>query len=304
MTSTSEKKTPRRKALGRGLGALLPARPVEVSDKVPTDTTPPSRDQVHQIPIDLVDPNPYQPRRTFRQESLEELARSIQVDGLIQPIVVSPKGDRYTLIVGERRCRAAKLAGKTEIAAIVQQVEPERILEVTLVENIQREDLNPIEVASALERMIQELQLSHEEVAARTGKDRSTISNLLRILKLPKNIQLLVTERRLSLGHARALLSLEDEEQQRVLAERTAAQGLSVRQVERTVRSLTEPRKPASTVTVDDPNVAAAIEEMERALGTPVRVVQRTANKGKIEIEFHSAQDLDRIYTAIVGGRS
>ena len=303
MTTTSQKKTPRRKALGRGLGALLPARPVEVSDKVPTDTTPPSRDQVHQIPIDLVDPNPYQPRRTFRQESLEELARSIQVDGLIQPIVVSPKGDRYTLIVGERRCRAAKLAGKTEIAALVQQVEPERILEVTLVENIQREDLNPIEVASALERMIQELQLSHEEVAARTGKDRSTISNLLRILKLPKDIQLLVTERRLSLGHARALLSLEDEEQQRVLAERTAAQGLSVRQVERTVRSLTEPRKAASTVTVD-PNVAAAIEEMERALGTPVRVVQRTANKGKIEIEFHSAQDLDRIYTAIVGHRS
>ena len=303
MTSTSEKQPPRRKALGRGLGALLPARPVEVADKVSTDTTPPSGDQVHQIPIDLVDPNPYQPRRTFRQESLEELARSIQVDGLIQPIVVSPKGDRYTLIVGERRCRAAKLAGKTEIAAIVQQVEPERILEVTLVENIQREDLNPIEVASALERMIQELQLSHEEVAARTGKDRSTISNLLRILKLPKDIQLLVTERRLSLGHARALLSLEDEEQQRVLAERTAAQGLSVRQVERTVRSLTEPRKAASTVTVD-PNVAAAIEEMERALGTPVRVVQRTANKGKIEIEFHSAQDLDRIYTAIVGGRS
>ena len=303
MTSTSQKKTPRRKALGRGLGALLPARPVEVSDKGPTDTTPPSRDQVHQIPIDLVDPNPYQPRRTFRQESLEELARSIQVDGLIQPIVVSPKGDRYTLIVGERRCRAAKLAGKTEIAAIVQQVEPERILEVTLVENIQREDLNPIEVASALERMIQELQLSHEEVAARTGKDRSTISNLLRILKLPKDIQLLVTERRLSLGHARALLSLEDEEQQRVLAERTAAQGLSVRQVERTVRSLTEPRKAASTVTVD-PNVAAAIEEMERALGTPVRLVQRTAHKGKIEIEFHSAQDLDRIYTAIVGHRS
>ena len=303
MTTTSQKKTPRRKALGRGLGALLPARPGEVSDKVPTDTTPPSRDQVHQIPINLVDPNPYQPRRTFRQESLEELARSIQVDGLIQPIVVSPKGDRYTLIVGERRCRAAKLAGKTEIAALVQQVEPERILEVTLVENIQREDLNPIEVASALERMIRELQLSHEEVAARTGKDRSTISNLLRILKLPKDIQLLVTERRLSLGHARALLSLEDEEQQRVLAERTAAQGLSVRQVERTVRSLTEPRKAASTVTVD-PNVAAAIEEMERALGTPVRVVQRTANKGKIEIEFHSAQDLDRIYTAIVGHRS
>ncbi len=304
MTSTSENQAPRRKALGRGLGALLPTRPVEVSSKVPTVTTPPGGNQVRQIPIDLVDPNPYQPRRTFRQESLEELARSIQIDGLIQPIVVSPKGDRYTLIVGERRCRAAKLAGKTEIAAIIQQVEPERILEVTLVENIQREDLNPIEVASALERMIQELQLSHEEVAARTGKDRSTISNLLRILRLPKDIQLLVAERRLSLGHARALLSLEDHEQQRVLAEKTAAQGLSVRQVERTVRSLTEPRKATTGSTTVDPNVAAAIEEMERALGTPVRVVQRTANKGKIEIEFHSAQDLDRIYIAIVGHRS
>ena len=304
MTSTSENQAPRRKALGRGLGALLPTRPVEVSSKVPTDRAPPGRDQVRQIPIDLVDPNPYQPRRTFRQESLEGLARSIQVDGLIQPIVVSSKGDRYTLIVGERRCRAAKLAGKTEIAAIVQQVEPERILEVTLVENIQREDLNPIEVASALDRMIRELQLSHEEVAARTGKDRSTITNLLRILKLPKDIQLLVAERRLSLGHARALLSLEDHEQQRVLAEKTAAQGLSVRQVERTVRSLTEPRKSAGASATADPNVAAAIEEMERALGTPVRVVQRTANKGKIEIEFHSAKDLDRIYTAIVGHRS
>jgi ParB family chromosome partitioning protein len=268
------------------------------------DTAPPRRDQVRQIPIDLVDPNPYQPRRTFRQSGLEELARSIQLDGLIQPIVVSSKGDRYTLIVGERRCRAAKLAGKTEIAAIVQQVEPERILEVTLVENIQREDLNPIEVASALDRMIRELQLSHEEVAARTGKDRSTITNLLRILKLPKDIQLLVAERRLSLGHARALLSLDDPEQQRILAEKTAAQGLSVRQIERTVRSLTEPRKGAAASAATDPNVAAAMEEMERALGTPVRVVQRTANKGKIEIEFHSAQDLDRIYTAIVGDRS
>ncbi len=304
MTSTSENQAPRRKALGRGLGALLPTRPVEVSSSVPTDTAPPVGEQVRQIPIELVDPNPYQPRRTFRQSGLEELARSIQVDGLIQPIVVSSKGDRYTLIVGERRCRAAKLAGKTEIAAIVQQVEPERILEVTLVENIQREDLNPIEVASALDRMIRELQLSHEEVAARTGKDRSTITNLLRILKLPKDIQLLVAERRLSLGHARALLSLDDPEQQRVLAEKTAAQGLSVRQIERTVRSLTEPRKGATASAPPDPNVEAAVEEMERALGTPVRVVQRTANKGKIEIEFHSAQDLDRIYTAIVGDRS
>lgn len=301
MNFIPENQVPRRKALGRGLGALLPSGPVEDSNRGPDDKIESSGSEVRQISIDLIDPNPYQPRRTFRQESLEELARSIRVDGLIQPIVVSANGDRYTLIVGDRRCRAAKLAGKEKIAAIVQRVEPSRILEVTLVENIQRENLNPIEIASALDRMISELELSHEEVAVRTGKDRSTITNLLRILKLPKDIQLLVGEKGLSLGHARALLALGDQEQQRALAERTVAEGLSVRQVERIVRSLLEPKKtpgPAKTV---DPNVVAATEEMERALGTPVRVVQRAANKGRIEIEFHSTEDLDRIYAAIVG---
>lgn len=289
-----------RKALGRGLGALLPTKPT-IDPALSSGPTRRST-EISRIDIDRIDPNPYQPRRVFDQKSLEELARSISRDGLVQPIVVRPDGSRFTLIVGERRWRAARIAGLADIPAIVREVDPEHVLEVTLIENIQREDLNPIEVAQAFNRMIQELQLSHEEVAARTGKDRSTITNLLRLLRLPKDIQQLIAEKRISMGHARAILGLEEPAQQRALAEKTAAQGLSVRQVERTVRSLTEPRKSAAEAGDQDPNVAAAMIDLEQRLGTRVRLVQRSRNKGKIEIEYYSAEDLERIYTIVMGG--
>ena len=193
------------------------------------------------------------------------------------------------------------MAGMTTIPAIVREVERERVLEVTLVENIQREDLNPIEVAHALDRMIQELHLSHEEVASRTGKDRSTITNLLRLLRLPGDVQQLVAERRISGGHARAILGLEDATQQVALAEKAAAQGLSVRQVERTVRSLTESKKSAGKTRQLDPNVAAAVAELEQKLGTKVKLVQQGRHKGKIEVEYYSEEDLERIYSIIMG---
>ena len=183
----------------------------------------------------------------------------------------------------------------------VREVERERVLEVTLVENIQREDLNPIEVAHALDRMIQELHLSHEEVASRTGKDRSTITNLLRLLRLPGDVQQLVAERRISGGHARAILGLEDATQQVALADKAAAQGLSVRQVERTVRSLTESKKSAGKTRQLDPNVAAAVAELEQKLGTKVKLVQQGRHKGKIEVEYYSEEDLERIYSIIMG---
>jgi len=280
----------KRKALGRGLGALLPQqRPQPASGGA----------SVRKIPIDSIDPNPYQPRRAFRQESLEELAQSIRVDGVIQPILVRRNGARYTLIVGERRWRAAKLSGASEIPAIEQDIPSDRILEVTLVENIQREDLNAIEVAMALKRMVEDLQLSHEEIAARTGKDRTTITNLLRLLRLPPEVQNLVAERRISGGHARALAALENPEDQIQLAERASAQGLSVRQLERTVRRLTEPRK-RQPEEPPDPNVQAAVEQLEQTLGTKVRLIQQRGEKGKIEIEYYSAEDLDRIYSLIV----
>lgn len=292
MTKT-EGPSVQRKALGRGLGALLPAR------SAPGEAPAVAREQIYKIPIPLIDPNPYQPRRVFDEGRLEELAKSIRSDGLIQPIVVRPNGARYTLIVGERRWRAAKVAGMTEIPAIVQEIPSDRLLEVTLIENIQREDLNPIETAQAFERMVRELEISHEEIANRTGKDRSTITNLLRLLKLPIDIQQLVAERRISMGHARAILGLPDEEQQRKVAGKAAMRGLSVRQVERLVHRLTEPRE-ASKEAASDPNVAAAILEMEQVLGTRVRVVEKGNQKGRIEIEYYSGEDLDRIYSVIV----
>ena len=238
----------------------------------------------------------------FHSEGLEELARSIRVDGVIQPILVRPAGERYTLVAGERRVRAAKLAGLTEISAIVRDIPQERLLEVTLVENIQRENLNPIEEAQAYDRMSRELGIVHEEIAQRTGRDRSTITNFLRLLRLPADVQQLLAERRLSIGHARALLGLPDEEQQRALAEKAAAQGLSVRQVERAVHRLTEERESGGGEEEEarlDPNIAAALRAMEQALGTRVRLVERSKGRGRIEIDYYSAEDLDRIYTVI-----
>lgn len=285
-----------RKALGRGLGALLPAR------EAPAPPAEVPSERVENIRLERIDPNPYQPRRVFHAERLEELAQSIRSDGVIQPIVVQSNGDRYTLVVGERRWRAAKLAGLLVIPAVVRDIPPDRLLEVTLVENVQREDLNPIETAQAFDRLAREGHLNHEEIAQRTGKERSTITNLLRLLKLPPDVQQLVAERKISPGHARAILGLPDQEHQRALAEKTAAQGLSVRQVERMVRRMTEGREVADAQGPEsvDPNVAAAVRALEQALGTRVRVVDRGNNRGRLEIEYYSMDDLDRIYAVIV----
>lgn len=287
-----------RKALGRGLGALLPTRPLAAA----TPTPAPEHDRSDRIAIELIDQNPVQPRRVFQQDALHQLADSIREHGIIQPLVVRRHGARYQLVAGERRWRAAKIAGLTEVPAVVQEISDDRLLEITLIENIQREDLNPMELALALERMARELNINQEEIGRRTGKDRSTISNSIRLLQLPPDLQQLVAERRLSAGHARSLLALTDEEMQRKLAEKIVAQGLSVRQVERLTKRLTEPRDPASqNEDVLDPNVKAAIVELERVLGTKVRIVEKSDRRGRIEIEYYSPEDLDRIYTVIAG---
>ena len=254
------------------------------------------------IAIDLIDPNPVQPRRMFQQEALRELADSIRQHGIIQPLVIRTNGARYQLVAGERRWRAAKIAGLTEVPAVVQEISDDHLLEITLIENIQREDLNPIELAVALDRMARELSIGQDEIGRRTGKDRSTISNSIRLLQLPHDVQQLVAERRLSAGHARSLLALTDEEMQRKLAEKIVAQGLSVRQVERMTKRLTEPRDPAAEEEEAlDPNVKAAIAELERVLSTKVRIVEKSKSRGRIEIEYYSPEDLDRIYTVITG---
>lgn len=294
-----------RKALGKGLSALLPPkRPTNTVAHSAAPTAVPAEPLTGTllIPIDEIEPNPLQPRSVFEPERLSELAQSIRENGIIQPIVVRRVGTRYQLIAGERRWRAARIANLERIPVVVQDFADDRLMEITLIENIQREDLNPIEVAHAFERLNREFGLSHEQIAQRTGKDRTTITNLLRLLRLPGDIQLLLAEHRLSMGHARALLGLPTPELQIQVAQRIAAEGMSVRQVERLVQKMTEPREPKPAEEVaEDPNVKAAVLELERVLGTRVRIVARTEQRGRIEIEYYSQDDLSRIYDLIVG---
>ncbi len=317
-------KPPEKKALGRGLGSLLPNRPpaglaeFARSPILPTPTAaPPNREEQAdakpqqlnpassptELPISLIDPNPLQPRTIFQEARLQELADSISANGIIQPIIVRRIGDRFELIAGERRWRAARIAGLDRVPVVVQELANEKLLEISLIENIQREDLNPMEISVAYDRLSREHHLSHEEIGRRTGKDRATITNMIRLLKLPSEIQLLLAEHRLSMGHARALLGLTDPDLQRQLGDQASAEGLSVRQVERYVQKLNEPRDPGEPKAPPkvDPNVKAAVEELERTLGTRVRILEKSANRGRIEIDYFSQDDLDRIYELIVG---
>jgi ParB family chromosome partitioning protein len=287
-----------RRVLGKGLGSLLPARNLQPAGVEIT----PVPETGGKIAIDLIDPNPLQPRRVFQQEKLAELAQSIRANGIVQPLVVRKTGDRFQLVAGERRWRAAKLAGLRQVPAVVQDIPDDHLLEITLIENIQREDLNPIETAIAFQRMATELDISPEDIGQRTGKDRTTVVNSIRLLQLPTDLQQLVAERRLSAGHARCLLSLPTPEMQREVAERAVARGWSVREMERTTQKMLEGRKPKSVDEVElDPNVKAAIQELERVLGTKVRIIEKARQKGRIEIDYYSPEDLDRIYAAIVG---
>lgn len=291
-----------RKALGKGLGALLPTRAATLAP-APAAADPRAEFSLN-IALDLIDPNPHQPRRMFQSDKLSELAQSIRANGIIQPLVVRKSGDRFQLVAGERRWRAAKIAGITEVPIVVRDVPDERLLEITLIENIQREDLNPVETATAFARMSTELSLSPDQIGMRTGKDRSTVVNFIRLLQLPVDIQQLIAERRLSAGHARCLLTLPDLDMQRTVAAKAVEQGWSVRQLEQATQKLVDGRRAPARETGEvplDPNVKAAIQEMERTLGTKVRVIERAKGAGRIEIEYYSQDDLDRIYAVIVG---
>lgn len=285
--SYSRKKRP---ALGRGLSAILPT---------PAAPRAPSGQAVAQIPVGLIDPNPVQPRANFDEEALRGLAESIRADGVLQPLLVRPAGSRYTLIVGERRLKAARLAGLPTVPSIVREIAPERLLEATLVENIQREDLNPIEIALALEQMLKELDLVQDQLAERTGMSRTSVTNHLRLLKLPLPVIRLVRDGKLQMGHARALLALESDEEIESVANRAVENEMSVRSVEEYVRRRridAKRRRPQ----VLDPNIAAAIENLERVLQAPVRLRGR-GRKGRIEIAYSSPGELEAIYDRIVG---
>ena len=287
-----------RKALGRGLGSLLPTRAASSPA-----TEPPEDSAAKTISIDTIDPNPLQPRRVFQSDRLGELAQSIRANGIIQPLVVRMVGDRYQLVAGERRWRAAKLAGIEQVQVLIRDIPDERLLEVSLIENIQREDLNPIETAAAFDKLGRELNLTAEQVGLRTGKDRSTVLNFQRLLQLPPDIQQLISERRLTAGHGRCLLTLPNTDLQREAAEKSVAKAWSVRQLEQVTQKMMENREPKHVDDVlVDPNVKAAIQELQRVLGTRVKIIEKPKRKGgRIEIEYYSAEDLDRIYETIVG---
>ncbi len=299
-----------RRALGRGLTALLSNRTAP-KPEAPAASLPsaaaapaPAPDGLNRLAIDLIDVNPLQPRTVFEPQRLQELADSIKANGIIQPLVVRARGGRYELVAGERRWRAARLAGISEVPVVIRDIPDDHLLEITLVENIQREDLNAIEVAHAFDRLARELRLSHDDIARRTGKDRTTITNTLRLLKLPADLQQLIAEHRLSMGHARAILGLPTEDLQRHVAEKATSQGLSVRQVERLVKKMTSEREPKPAADEVDPNVKAAIQELERVLGTRVRISGKPDQRGRIEIEYYSGDDLHRIYSTIVSAHS
>ncbi len=282
-----------RKALGRGLNALL-----RETEAAPAPATAAGLDQ---LPLNLIDPNPFQPRTQLPLDGLEELASSIRASGLIQPILVRPNGERYQLVAGERRWRAAGKAGLDKVPAVIRDIDDTEALELALAENLLREALNPLEIARAYERLQQEFHLTHEQIAERLGVNRTTVTNTLRLLGLPPNVQKLLLEDKISAGHARALLAVNSPEAQTKLAAAVIKKGLSVRNLENLVAPRTngQGKSDPKSVPKMDPNLRAAVLELERALGTRVKVVG-SERRGRIEISYFSSEDLSRIYDWII----
>jgi ParB family chromosome partitioning protein len=293
--------TDKRKVLGRGLETLLPPRHVPHAPVSAPPAPRHSADEVHQISLENLEHNPYQTRTlSFDSNALAELASSIKAVGVVQPIVVRPvSGGRYQVIAGERRWEASRSLGLATIPAIVRQVSNEQAMEMTIIENLQREDLNAMEQARAYERLGREFGLTQEQMAQRTGKERSSVANFMRLLKLPQAVQTMVEKNQLSFGHAKALMPLDSPEAMERLARRVAELGMSVRQTEEAVGNLVQPRaQRAEKERTIDPNVKEAEKLLERSLGVRVTINDRKG-KGKILIEYGSLEDFDRIIEAL-----
>ena len=281
-----------KKPLGRGLSALLP-RESAISE------------EVRNVEIDQIRPSDDQPRTRFDQERLNDLALSIKSNGIIQPLLVRRRGGMYELIAGERRWRAAQLAEIKSLPVIIREIPDEKVLELSLIENIQRQELNPIEEAKAYRKLISELNLQHDEVARRVGRDRSVITNYLRILKLPDDIQALVAQEKLSMGHARALLGVDSPHLMRSLSQRILQKHWSVRETEDRVRKLNRKDSPSLTGQVSariDPNIRAAEAKLRTHLGRQVKIVQDKAkSSGRLELHYYDSADLDTLYRLLIG---
>ncbi|MEW6584767.1 MAG: ParB/RepB/Spo0J family partition protein [Nitrospirota bacterium] len=269
-------------ALGKGLDALIPEKGEEV---------------IH-LDVERIFPGEQQPRKTFRDDSLKDLAASIREKGVLQPVIVSRVGDgTFRLVTGERRWRAAGIAGLKKIPALIKNVASIDSLEIALIENIQREDLNPIEAAEAFNRLLTEFNLTQEELSDRVGKDRATIANYLRLLKLPEEVKSLLYNGSLSMGHAKAILALEGKASQIDAARKILRKGLSVREAESMAKKVSRPPK---AVPGPDPQIASLEEKLKRSLGTKVKIINH-GKKGKIEIEYYSLEELDRLLEVLLG---
>ncbi|HSB30106.1 MAG TPA: ParB/RepB/Spo0J family partition protein [Candidatus Sulfobium mesophilum] len=273
-------------ALGKGLNALIPEKGEEIS----------------YLDVDRIMPGKQQPRRVFHEESLKELAASIKERGVLQPVIVSRTGDgAFNLIAGERRWRASILAGLKKIPALIKNVASKDSLEIALIENIQREDLNPIETAEAFNRLVKDFELTQEDLAARVGKERATVANYLRLLKLPEEIKTMLYNGSLSMGHARALLSIEGRTRQVEAARKIIKSSLSVRETEVMARNISKPLKGGEKIQID-PQIASLEEKLIKHLGTKVHIVHKGKKGGKIEIEYFSLDEFDRLFEILMAG--
>jgi ParB family transcriptional regulator, chromosome partitioning protein len=298
---------PKRRALGKGLESLLPGRPFTPGASAPAAATPPPPEEgkPREISVEQIDRNPYQTRASVEEGPLKELAASIAATGVVQPIIVRPLQDgRFQLIAGERRWLASKLAGKTTVPAILRQVSDEQAMEMTIVENLQRTDLNPMEQARAYDRLSHHFKMTQEQMAQRTGKDRASVANFLRLLRLPMEVQQKVESGHLSFGHARALLSLESPEAILKASQKVSALSMSVRQTESYVQGLLNPEKKAKAEEKQappiDPNVREARDALQRALGLKVSIEDKNG-RGRVIIEYSRLEDFDSLLEMITG---
>lgn len=291
----------KKKGLGRGLSALISVRPDDAPVAVPPILAVDDGDRVLRLDPQLLRPNPKQPRKAFREEALEELAASIKRDGVQEPVIVRKVDGEYEIVSGERRVRASIMAGADRVPAVCRDVSDTDMLKLGLIENIQREDLNPIELAQAYQALAIEFHWTQEQLADEVGKKRVTVTNILRLLNLPKDIQEHVVDGHLSMGHARALLALPSAESQRAVARKIITMGLSVREAER----LAAPKEPKlkKAAGSKDPNIVDIEEEFQRILGTKVTIRAKKKNRGAIEIEYYSLDDFDRIMEIVRGTR-
>jgi len=283
---------------------LLPASLSSSAVALAAGPPPLAEESIRDLPVELIDRNPYQTRRQLDQQALDELARSIAASGVLQPVIVRPVNGKFQLIAGERRWLAAQRAGKSTLPAIVRQASNQQAMELTIIENLQRQDLNPMEEARAFARLSREFGLTQEQIAQRTGKDRASVANSLRLLRLPAGVQEELEKDALSFGHAKVLLMLETPETIEKAARRVIAGGLSVRQTEELVFSLLHPAasRKADAARTADPNVRQAERELERALGVRVKIRDRKG-KGSIVLEYASLEDFDRILEALAPRR-